>query len=236
LIGTTLYTLDLNTSKLVVYGKNLSSFTWVDGKGYLFSKDATGQPIVKTDNNLFDEKPAEQQSWILPTAKHHQILAERDDWWLLQTDNGTSQGLWLIAQPAVTNKTQPSNNQVMLSGDVRGVTIDYDKKQLTYISGQRLVLYDIASRSEKTLRDFGKTLTTLVGRRNNSLFVQTAQTVAIVSPTGENYYELATGKPTLLISDDSRKFWMMDQAALTEWVVRRNPGLFGMLSKLQQPS
>jgi hypothetical protein len=227
LIGTTLYTLDLNASKLVTYAKNITSFSWIEGKGYIFAKDATGKPTLQIDANLFDEKPAENQSWPLPTGKTHSVIATRDNWSLIQTGSGTTAGLWLIE--TLQTAGELTYKQYVISSDAHGVTIDYDKKQFIYISGNRLMNYDLATHTEKMLRNFERTPATLLGRRNNSLFIQTDKELAIVNPTGENYYELAAGQPKLLLGDDSRKFWLLDKDVLTEWIVRKNTGLFGVL-------
>lgn len=227
LINGTLYTLDLNSNKLISYAKNIASFTWLNGIGYIFTKDNTGKPQVAIDRNMFDDRVSEPQSWNIPTGNKHEVVLAAEDMWVMNVSAGDSSVLWLI-EKADEDPANGASRQVRIAGDVKGFAVDFEKKFVTYASGTNLGEYDLLTREDKSLHSFGKNKVELLARRNASLFVTSNKKFGVSSLTGGNYYEL-TDTSTFLAGDDSRRFWILKDGSLTEWTVRKNPGLFGLI-------
>lgn len=226
LIAGTLYTLDLNSNKLNVYAKNTTSFSWLDGVGYIFTKDATGKPLVALDRNMFDDRASEPQEWNIPTGKQHEVLLAGDGFWVINALAGDAGVLWMIKRGAEDTANMASE-QIRIAGDIRGAAVDLDKKFISYASGTKLGEYDLLTLEDTVLKSFDRNTVELLARRNTSLFVAMANKLGLASLTGSNYYEVTDGLGSFFASDDSRRFWTVKDGVLREWIVRKNPGIFG---------
>lgn len=231
LVGQNLYTLDLNSSKLSVYAKNVLDFSWWGGRGYIFTKDLAGKMVVSYDDDLFDETVATLMVVNLPVATQYDILSITPERWLIETKTNTVDSLWMINKSSDEEDSKTVlSDQVKIAGNVSGVTLDIDKEKVVFASGSKVIEYDLKNKIETLLKDFTKQTVTLVGRRNNSLFVQYSNSTGVLSLTGENYFEITNSKPDIWLTDDSRRIWSLVDGVLTEITLRKNSGgIFGAI-------
>lgn len=231
LVGQSLYTLDLNSSSLSVYAKNIVDFSWWGGQGYIFTKDLSGKLTVSHDEDLFDETPSTPLNVNIPVANKYRILSITPERWLLEVEVGSTKSLWSVnRQKDSTDAKNIFPEQVKVASNVSGVTLDVDKEKVVFASGGKVVEYDLVDKTEKVLKDFGKQVVNLIGRRNNSLFIQYPNSTGVLSLTGENYFEVIQSTPSIWLTDDSRRIWSLVDGALTEITLRKNSGgIFGAI-------
>ncbi|MEZ4210161.1 MAG: PEGA domain-containing protein [Patescibacteria group bacterium] len=228
LVNGTLYTLDLNSNKLVTYQKDVTGFSWYDNKGYFTSKSANGKPAVTVDNNLFDGSLGEALVWNMPTGQNLRVIANTNDWWLLATSTGNSQVLWLLTK----DEEGIFSKQTRIAGDLDGYAYDKTKERIHFITGNKLVEYDFKEMVEKDLRDFGNTNPQLLARRDNTLFIKTVGDIAAVSLSGSNVYNFASSKDVVLFDDSSRRVWVLRDNVITSLELRAATSIFGGLVRI----
>jgi len=228
LIGNSLYTLDLNLNQTNLYSKGVSGITYENGKAYYITRDTKGQVILYSDGNLFDDKPAEVVFDKVPVANSHGIMVTPQETIIVLADNRSGQGLWLIDK---NPETKASEYQLTkLASGIFGTLYDYLNDQIFFVQDKEVDVYDILKRTTQKLRQFMDT-PILVGKRNESLFVQSQNKFWIGDPTLSNVYEITnTTNTTLFLGPDSKQVWTLTDGQLNNWTLRNSDqGIFGVL-------
>lgn len=224
-LGTTLTAVDLNLNRTVQYTKNVLGAAVFNGKMYYTTRGDKGSFVMLADNNLFDDRPAEDWLMNLPVAKSYDIVAVNDDRVVVVTDNANLDGLWLMELKNVTKEKQ---KWMKIDSGVSGVWYEHHnlKPQLFYVTGRKLIDYDIAKAIEVGAHDFSQTAQ-LIGKRGESLFVTSGNRLMVSDTSGANVYEVTDIlKKSVWLGVDSKKIWILNNNELTEWTLRLDSGIF----------
>src|SRR3989344_3394925 len=228
LIGSSIYTIDLNLNQSNLYAKSVTGATYDNGRAYYVTKNSHGQVTLYSDGNLFDDKSAEVAFDNVPVASSHEIMVTPEETIILLTDNRSSRGLWLIDKDPKAKS--PEYQLTKLASGVYNTLYDYLNEQLFFVQDKTVSAYDTTKRTTQKLRQFIDT-PTLVGKRNESVFIQSQNKFWIGDPSLSNVYEIVSAtNTTLLLGSDSKRVWTLKDGQLLEWVLR-NPGqgVFGVL-------
>ncbi|HAV65759.1 TPA: hypothetical protein DIU46_02600 [Patescibacteria group bacterium] len=226
LIGSSLYTLDLALNQTSLYAKSVTGATYTNGKMYYITRDSHGQFVLYRDSNPFDERPAESIFTNLPVARAHEILVTPEDEIAVLAVNPSSRGLWLLNKSDAAADLRLSK----LASNVQGTLYDYLGEQLFFVVGRMVNAYDFAKQTSTALRQFADT-PTLIGKRNESVFIKSTDKFFVTDPSFSNVYELVGAKTgMLLLGLDSHQVWLLVGTQLSELTLRHpGQGLFGAL-------
>lgn len=231
--GTTIQLADINLNKIITYTKTALGASYQDGKLYYVVRGANGTMSLMRDANPFDDRPAEAWLTDLPVAARYDLTAINDDRLILTTITSAKvRGLWLREVTRAVDKSNPRWTKV--ASNVGGVWYEHHnlKPKLFYVTGKSLMLQDLAKSIEKPLRGFN-TPVELLGKRGETLFLQSNNILYATDADGANLYELMNvTKQTVWLNSDAKKFWVTNGATITEWTLRQDSGLFGALSGL----
>ena len=230
LIGTSLYAVDLNLNRINQYAKNLLGASYQNGKLYYIVRNPDGSYTMMRDGNLFDDKPGEAIIDDLPVGKSYEIVFMNDERSIVMAHNNMA-GLWLWDSKGLDPATPASWHKV--ASNVSSVWYEHHnlKPMLYYTNGRTLMEYDLVKATDVMLHTFAKDIR-LSGKRGESLFLVSNDTLSVSDTAGANVYEITNiASKSVFLGNDSRRLWILSGNELTEWTLRgSDPGIFGELT------
>lgn len=227
IVGSSLYTLDLNLNRLNLYIQGVSGATYAYGSAYYTIRNQ-GRSLLMQDTNLFDGQSAKELANSVPVGQRHEITATSEGDIIIIATNRGVRSLWLMGETD-DGQEEPTVQFTKLADRVGDTLHDYTNKQLLYAVGKDLWSYSLEDPDRCRCTPEHKKLATLIvpptllGKRNESLFLKVSDKLYAASYDASNLYELgdAAGASVFLAST-SQRIWVLKNNQLSEWLLREN--------------
>lgn len=220
LLGSSLYAVDLAQNKINLYIKTALGADYQNNRLYYAMRESNGSISLMRDNNLFDERPAEQLLENLPVGKSYNILFINDERIVLTANNSGVKGVWLGDLKQQNGKLTAVWTKV--ASNVSNTWYEHHslKPKLFFTSGKILGEYDFVAKQSQTLRTFAQNVQ-LLTKQGESLFLNSNSKLILSDIAGTNMYEIGNiADSSVWPGDDSRKIWILHGNELTEWKLR----------------